>query len=184
MRKKVVLVGLMLAVLAGSATAQTGSSHPGYFAIEEMGIFAAGDLEVDVDLKGAMLQAVASSMEGQEGDLAEVITSLDRVRVQVGVPQTADVSTVNYAVADAVANLESSGWDRILRVEEEDEQVYLFARESEGMIVGFTVLVNDAGEEVVLVNIVGSIDPVTFGRALAKMDKMPDLDELMEAVEQ
>ena len=44
---------------------------------------------------------------------------------------------------DAVAHLESTGWDRILRVEEEDEQVYLFARESEGMIVGFTVLVGD-----------------------------------------
>jgi hypothetical protein len=177
------MVVLMLVAMAGSATAQTGSSHPGYFAIEEMGIFASEDLEVDVDLKGAMLQAVASSMAGQEGDLAEVIAGLERVRVQVGAPQKADASTVDYAVGDAVAHLESTGWDRILRVEEEDEQVYLFARESEGMIVGFTVLVNEAGQEVVLVNIVGSIDPVTFGKALAKMDEMPDLDDLMDAVE-
>jgi hypothetical protein len=184
MRKTIVLIGVMSVALAGTAAAQTGSSHPGYYAIEEMGIFAAGDLEVDVDLKGAMLQAVASSMEGQEGDLAEVVTGLERVRVQVGSPQKADASAVNNAVGDAVAALESSGWDRILRVEEEDEQVFLFARESEGMIVGITVLVNDAGEEVVLVNVVGSIDPVTFGKALAKMDQMPDLDELMEAVEQ
>lgn len=183
MRRIVVLVGLILVVLAGSVAAQTGSTHPGYFPIEELGIFSTGDLEVDVDLKGAMLQAVASSIEAQEGDLAEMVSGLERVRVQVGAPQKADASTVNHALSEAIANLESSGWDRILRVEEDDEQVYLFTRESGGMIVGFTVLVNEAGEEVVLVNIVGSIDPATFGRALAKMDQLPDLDELMEAVQ-
>jgi hypothetical protein len=184
MRRIFVLVGVMIMVLAGSVTAQTGSTHPGYFAVEEMGIFAAGDLEVDVDLKGAMLQAVASSVEEKEGDLAEMIAGLERVRVQVGTPQNADSSTVNHAVGEAVANLESSGWDRIVKVEEDDEQVYLFARESEGSIVGFTVIVNEGGDEVVLVNIVGSIDPVAFGRILAGMDEMPDLDELMAAVEQ
>jgi hypothetical protein len=184
MRKIVLLVGVMIVVLGGPVAAQTGNDHPGYYAIEEMGILAAGDLEVDVNLQGAMLQAVASSMEGQEGDVAELVSGLDRVRVQVGAPQKADASTINHAVSEAVANLEGSGWDRILRVEEDDEQIYLFSREDGGMIVGFTVLVNDGGEEVVLVNIAGAIDPETFGRALAKMDEMPDLDELMAAVEQ
>jgi len=175
---------MCLVVFASAAAAQTGAAHPGYFAIEEMGIFAKGDIEVDVDLKGAMLQAVAGSLEQQQGDLAEMVAGLERVRVQVGAPQKADASTVNFSVSEAVANLEASGWDRILRVEEEDEQVYLFARESDGMIVGLTVLVNDGGEEVVLVNIVGSFDPKTLGRVIATMDEMPDLDELMEAVEQ
>lgn len=183
MRKISVLVGVMIMVLTGSVTAQTGSAHPGYYAVEEMGIFAAGDLEVDVDLKGAMLQAVANSVGEQEGDLAAMIAGLERVRVQVGSPQDADAQAINRAVGEAVAKLESSGWDRIVKVEEDDDQVYLFARESEGSIVGLTVIVNEGGEELVLVNIVGSIDPVAFGRILAGMDEMPDLDELMAAVE-
>jgi hypothetical protein len=82
-------------------------------------------------------------------------------------------------VQEAVANLEASGWVRNVRVEDDGEQVYLFSRESGGMIVGVTVLVNDDADEVVLVNIVGSIDPVTFGKALSQMDTLPDLDELV-----
>ena len=44
-----------------------------------------------------MLQAVASSVEEQKGDLAAMIAGLERVRVQVGAPQNADASTINHA---------------------------------------------------------------------------------------
>ncbi len=178
MKKIGVLIGLCLALSTGAA-AQVGADHPGYYSIEEMGIFARDELEVDVDLQGALLQAVSGSMNGQQGDMADLIAGLERVRVQVGNPRTLDPSTIEFRVQEAVANLEASGWVRNVRVEDDGEQVYLFSRESGGMIVGVTVLVNDEADEVVLVNIVGSIDPVTFGKALSQMDTLPDLDELV-----
>ena len=75
------------------------------------------------------------------------------------------------------------GWQKILSLEETDEQVSLFALESGDRIAGLTAFVYDVGEDVVVVNIVGDIDPRTLGRLLANIKEV-DLDELMEAVEQ
>jgi hypothetical protein len=86
-------------------------------------------------------------------------------------------------MAAAQATLKGAGWQKILSVEENDEQVYLYALESAGNISGLTVFVNEGGEEVVIVNIVGDINPETLGRLIANMDDF-DLDEIMEGFEQ
>ena len=187
MRKTMVMFGVCVLALSGLAAAQTGAAHPGYFAVEDMGIFGEGDIEVDVDLQGAMLQVAAGAMEGDDvGDdanLAELVSTLERVRVQVGAPEGLDAADVTASFNAAVSRLETSGWDRILSVEKEDEQVYVFAREIEGAIAGLTVLVNDSAEEIVVVNIVGNINPRVLGRLIANMDEMPDLEQFMDAVD-
>ena len=86
-------------------------------------------------------------------------------------------------MADAQAALPGAGWQKILSVEESSETVYLYAIESAGNIAGLTAFVNGEDGEVVVVNIVGDINPETLGRLLANMDDF-DLDELMEAVDQ
>jgi hypothetical protein len=181
MRKIVVLTGIMWIALSVSTAAQTPS--PGYYPIEKMGIFAAEDLEVDVDLGAAMMQVAAGAMEAQDEDLAEMVAKLERVRVQVGTPSGVDAAAVGEAMADAKAKLEGAGWRKILGLEEATEQVYFFALETNGAISGVTGFVNDTGEEVVLVNIVGDIDPRNLGRVLAKVGDL-DLDEVMQAFDQ
>jgi len=184
--KLVVLCALVLFVTWGAA-AQSITSHPGYFPIEEMGLLAKGDLEVDVDLQGAMLQVAAGALEredvGDDANLAELVANLERVRVQVGSPSGADRSSIIHSIEDAKAQLESSNWDRILSVEEDEEQVYVYAIESDGKILGVTVLVNDGAEEIVVVNIVGNIDPRVLGRLIGSMDEIPNLEGFMSAVE-
>ena len=182
MRKTSVLIGVMFAVFAGFGGAQA-SAQSGYYPIEEMGIFADGDLEVDVDLSGAMLRVAAGAMENHDAGIAELVANLERVRVQVGAPSGVDAATVAQKIAAAQATLGSAGWQKILSVEESDEQVYLYALESAGNIVGLTVFVSEGSEEVVVVNIVGDIDPETLGRLLANMKDF-DLDEIMEGFEQ
>ena len=183
MRKFLVLVGLFIVAMAGTAAAQAGAAHPGYYPVEAMGIFAQGDLEVDVNLSGAMLKVAAGAMENQDESLGELVANLERVRVQVGTPSDVDASKIARTIADAQAKLGSAGWQKILSLEETDEQVSLFALESGDRIAGLTAFVYDVGEDVVVVNIVGDIDPRTLGRLLANIKEV-DLDELMEAVEQ
>jgi len=187
MRLKSVGFCSLLLLLVWGAAAQSAADHPGYFPIEEMGLLAKGDLEVDVDLQGAMLQVAAGAMEsddvGDDADLAEFVATLERVRVQVGSPSGADRSTILHSIEDAKARLESSNWDRILTVEEDEEQVYIYAIEGEGKILGVTVLVNDGAEEIVMVNIVGNIDPRVLGRLISSMDEIPNLEGFMSAVE-
>jgi hypothetical protein len=182
MRKTSVLIGVMLAAFAGFGGAQA-SAQSGYYPIEEMGIFSEGDLEVDVDLSGAMLRVAAGAMENQDEHIAELVANLERVRVQVGAPSGVDAATVAQKIAAAKATLEGAGWKKILSVEESDEHVYLYALESAGNIVGLTVFVSEGSEEVVVVNIVGDINPETLGRLLANMKDF-DLDEIMEGFEQ
>jgi len=183
MRKTIVMFGVCLIALSGVAVAQAGATHPGYFPIEEMGVLAKGDLEVDIDLEGTMLEVAAGAMEQQSPDLAEMVSQLERVRVQVGAPQGADATAVTANFNAAVSQLDTSDWKRILSVEEDDEQVYIYAREIEGAIAGLTVLVNDSTEEIVVVNIVGNIDPRILGRLIASMDDMPDLEQFMDVME-
>ena len=38
---------------------------------------------------------------------------------------------------------------------------------------------NDGADEVVLVNIVGDIDPVVLGRALSEMDKLKNYEQFL-----
>lgn len=181
-------VTMLFVILAAASTlqAQVGSDHPGYYPIEEMGVMASGDLEVDVDLSGAMLQLAAGAMQDEHGgdqDLAQFVAGLERVRVQVGEPQGADPSTIAHSFDRAITTMESAGWSRILKVVDGGEQVYLFTREEGGRIVGLTALVNDEDDEIVLVNIVGDIDPVLLGKLLASVDRLPNLERLMVAGE-
>lgn len=182
MRRTVVLIGLFV-VLAGPAAAQSGAAHPGYYPIEEMGIFATGDLQVDVDLSGAMLQVAAGAMENQEESIAELVANLDRVRVQVGTPSGVDRAAVITSMGKATSKLADAGWDKILSVEEDDEQVYLWALEQGGNIVGLTAFVNEGAKEVVVVNVTGDIDPRTLGRLIGNMQNF-DLAQLMASAEQ
>jgi hypothetical protein len=179
------VVAIFLA--GGAVSAQGNTSHPGYYPIEEMGILAKDDLEVDINLEGAMLQVAAGAMqeeaEGEGQMLSQLVSGLDRVRVQVGSPGAADASTIAYSFENAISTMESEGWNRILRVTEEDSQVHLFARENGGRIAGLTLLVNDDDDEIVLVNILGDIDPEVLGKMLAAADQMPNLEELMINVE-
>jgi hypothetical protein len=163
-------------------------SDPGYFPIEDMGVFKPGELEVDIDLQGAMLQVAAGAMQqedakGLDADMAQLVQSLQRVRVQVGEPEAADPASVGERILGAVDELAATGWHQILKVEEDGELVVFFALESGGRIQGLTGMVSGGSEEVVLINLVGDVDPVLLGRCLSKIDRFDGFGELMEMAE-
>jgi hypothetical protein len=186
MKRSLSLLGVVLMLSSFGAVAQVGRSHPGYYPIEEMSVLAPDEIEVSVDLQGAMLQLAAGALQqdDQDPDIAALVSKLERVRVLVGEPEVQDTAGIAARFDDAIAKMVSSGWGKILSVEQdEDERVVLLARESEDTIVGLTVLVSDGGEEVVLVNIVGTIDPELLGRVVAKADAIPKLEGLAGSTE-
>ncbi len=65
MRKTMVMFGACVLALSGVAAAQTGAAHPGYFAIEDMGVLAKDDLEVDVNVEGDPRALAAYAKEDQ-----------------------------------------------------------------------------------------------------------------------
>lgn len=184
MKRTFVMLIVAMSGFATGALAQVDTSHPGYYPIEAMGLFAEDELDVNVDLQGAMLQVAAGAMQkdGEDADIAELASKLERVRVQVGSPQGIDPTAISSKFDGAVKTMEGAGWNRILSVIDDDARIYLFARERGGAIVGLTALVND-DDELVLANVVGTIDPVLLGRVIAKMDRLPNLETYMDITE-
>jgi hypothetical protein len=172
----VTVIGVCL-VVTGVAAQQSVEQAPGYFPLEELSIFADGNLEVDVDLKGPMIEMMAAAAEESEPQFAELADQLQRVRVRVGSLEGQDRATVEAEFERAINMLEGAGWDVMVRVDDGEEQVRVFVKQGTDTIQGLAVLVNDAYEEAVLVNIVGDFDPSLIGSLMSSMDDL-DLDEL------
>ncbi len=171
-RTSLIVLSLVLVALAGSA--QTVDQFPGYFALEELEVFAPGEVEVDVDLRDSMIKAAASAA-GQDEKFNELLNGIRRVRVKVGTVQNADPAAIRATIDAAAAKLEQAGWYRMVTVRDDEDTVYVLAIEGDGMIQGLAAMVFDEDGEVVLVNIAGTMDPEAVGSVISNMDDLDDL---------
>lgn len=181
--KRAAMVVASLVLLTTLATAQGPMERvPGYVAIEELGLLDLSTVEVNINLTGAMLKALASSAEGGDSDLALLIHDVSRVRVLVGPPPAGTPAALVATLRTAVDRLESEGWIRLISVREgDDEEVAVLSLESGDLIRGLAVLVLD-GEEAVLVNLVGEMRPEVMGRLMGSLDSLDAVAaELAEA---
>ena len=98
-------------------------------------------------------------------------------RVQVGVYEVTDFGDGGYE-RGAVTPPELPGWDPVVRVQEDDESVFVMLRQEEDAIRGMLVVVADA-DEWVLVRIKGKLQNVVEEAMRMAFDKAehPDLYE-------
>ena len=169
---------VMCLLIVPGAAAQAVENMPGYYPLEEIDVFDAGTVEVDIDLGPPMMQIIAAAAQDKEEEFAELASQLNRIRVRVGSVGDADVAMVSEQIERAIRELESDGWKPMIRVNEEDAIVRLYSMGSVDTIEGLTMLVYSDGDEVVLANIVGTMDPRLVGKVLAKLEDFPDLAEL------
>jgi hypothetical protein len=165
--------GLLLAASPGLA--QSVESLPGYFAIEELGVFAGGEL------RGAMAKLISAAAASEDPGFSAAMDKIHRIRVQVGSVADRDPSGVRAVIDGAVTRLEGAGWYRMITVRDEGESVNVLALEGGGLLRGLSVLVHDGDDEVVLVNIAGDMDPELIGSLISNIDQ---LDGLREGIEE
>ncbi len=72
------------------------------------------------------------------------------------------------------SSLKSSGWEPIVQVNEDDEQVLVYMKMIGGNMEGMTVMVVD-DEEAVFVNVIGQLNPTELARVMERFDVNVDL---------
>ena len=152
-------------------------SHPGYVDFSTLTAIAAIEPTVEISLKAPLLNMITNLIRSEDEEAAEFISKLMRVTVNVFESDDIDVDQVAASMSTMAEDLDSAGWDRVVRVREDESHVDIYFRlaPDADAIYGIAIMVAEPGETV-LVNIVGDIstdDISALGRRF-------DLDELVD----
>ena len=133
-----------------------------------------GEPKITINLGGTMLNFVGMMSSSESPETSEMISKLKGIRVQIySIEENADVARNQFS--DTRSNLKSSGWEPIVQVNEDDEQVLVYMKAINGHMEGMTVMVVDE-EEAVFVNVIGQLNPAELAQVMDKFDVNVDLD--------
>lgn len=183
MKIRSIVVCLVL-IFAVTSTAVAGddkisedfTKHPGYVDLDELDIFGEEEANVEVYLKQPMLELVSEFTKNEDPELYDVMKKLALVRVNVFEATRELTEKFKSQSSKIIKKLDERGWERVVRVREDDEYVNVCLKPSgdNKYIQGIVVLVVEEGDEAVFVNIVGDIHPEQIGR----LGEILDVDEL------
>lgn len=167
-------------LLPGMAAAQFQSDHPGYFPIEDLGIFPEESINLEINLTGPMIKFIALATLEEEPELSRLVEELESIRVRGADLEKQGAEVVRSGIRDAARQLTESGWTSMVRIRDDDEEVYIYFKEQAGEMVGLTVLSLE-GDEAMLINLVGKIDPAGLGSLASGLD-LPQLEKAAQGV--
>ncbi len=169
------ITGLFCTLLALPAMAQEDELKdlPGYVDFGDLSA-TYGDPKITINLGGTMLNFVSMMSSAESPETSELISKLKGIRVQI-YSMDEDAGAAKKQFGSTKSNLKSSGWEPIVQINEDDEQVLVYMKMEDGNMEGMTVMVVDE-EEAVFVNIIGQLNPAELGKVMESFDVDVDLD--------
>jgi uncharacterized protein DUF4252 len=174
MRKTILFVLVLLVLPAAAGRAQKLTDQPGYVPIEQLDLFPREKLSVEINLEGALLRLISAGARGADPEFSSMISGLKAIKVQAIPVKDLDVEALRSKIGHTVRWLEDHGWTSTMKVRDHGEETYLYLKETDGKISGLTLLSLEPGDEAVVINIVGRIDPEQLGRLSQSLD-LPDV---------
>ncbi|MEE4216099.1 MAG: DUF4252 domain-containing protein [Xanthomonadales bacterium] len=163
------LTFVLTAMLALPAMAQEDAlkAFPGYVDFGDLGdIF--GEPTVQISVGASLLSLVGSLSASEDPEAAEMFKRLKGVRVNVY--ENTEVPAAGLDLVKNVSNqLSSSGWESVVTVNSDDEQVRIFMKINDDVVQGITVMVVEA-TEAVFVNVIGDISPAELEKVMDNFD--------------
>ena len=168
MKFKILVLCLILTIaLVSTATAEKKRStedytkHPGYVDFNLIEIFGDTEAKVEVSLKQPMLKLVSEFTKNEDPELFNILGKLAVVRVFVFEADDKFTDKFDNQSSKTIKMLDNKGWERVVRVREDNEHVYVYLKPSTkyDFIEGIVVLAIEDGDEAVFVNIAGEIHP-------------------------
>lgn len=170
------VVVLLLSAPAWAADSAT-ANHPGYVDFSSLTSQAGAEPSVEINLRAPLLAMVTSLIRTEDETAADFVSKLNWVSVNVFESNAIDVADIAESMAGIAADLDAQGWERVVRVRENNEHVDIYMRLSDDgdLIHGITIMVAEPGDTV-MVNIVGEIS----SNDIAALGRRFDIDELTD----
>ena len=169
------VIGLFCSLLALPAMAQEDELKDlaGYVDFGDLSA-TYGEPKITINLGGTMLNFVGTMTSAESPETSELFSKLKGIRVQI-FSLDADADAAKSQFGKTKGALKSSGWEPIVQINEDDEQVLVYMKTAGGNMEGMTVMVVDE-EEAVFVNVIGQLNPAELGKLMEKFDVDVDLD--------
>ncbi len=129
---------------------------------------AYGEPKISINIGGTLLQFVGLMSEDSNPETSEMMSQLKGVRV-FGYPIEKDPTVARQKFGEVKSTLKSKGWEPVVQVNEDDEQVLIYMKMNGQSMEGMTVMTVDE-EEVMFINIIGKLDPKQLGKVMEGLD--------------
>lgn len=133
------------------------------------------DRSMSLSLGPTMLHFAARFMD-DEPETQALLRSLDGVRVRI-YEVHGDHEKITQNFERMGHKLGDDGWNPVMLMREEGELVQMYAKETDSGLRGLTIVSAD-DDEVVVVNIMGDIDPAHYGDVMVALnvEAAPDVE--------
>ncbi len=174
---KILFTGIFCTLLSLSAPAQEDELKdlPGYVNFGDLSS-AYGEPKISINIGGTLLQFVGLMSEDSNPETADMLSKLMGVRV-FGYDAGDDTTVAKKKFAEVKGNLKSKGWEPVVQVNEDDEQVLIYMKLNGKVMDGMTVMTVD-NEDIMFINIIGQLDPKELGKVMKGLDV--DIDGKLE----
>ncbi len=168
MKFKLLLIG-MISMLALPAMAQEDAlkDFPGYVDFGELNSMF-GEPTVQIAVGGALLGFVSALSAQENPEAAELFKRLHGVRVSVFENPVMTEGAVDYVKAIS-SKLSQQGWESVVTVNSDDEQVRIFMKFNGENVEGITVMALEE-DEAVFVNVIGDLKPDELSKVMDNFD--------------
>ncbi|NNK31504.1 MAG: DUF4252 domain-containing protein [Xanthomonadales bacterium] len=158
---------LLLALALAGCGLTAPRSSDGFADLDSLGI-SDTDRVLSISVGPALLRFAARHVEDKPETQA-LLRSLDGVRVRI-YEIDGDAGRVAARMEGMSARLKDDGWEPVMTLRDEREQVHMLLRMTGERISGMTVLVSDGESEAVIVNLMGDIQPEQFSDVMVALD--------------
>lgn len=163
---QIAAIAAILAFMLTACGITAPRSNDGYANLDSPGI-SETNRTMSLSLGPTVLHFAARFVD-DDPETQALLRSLDGVRVRIyEVDGDSEVIAQNFTHMGT--KLSKDGWEPVMLVREEDELVQMFAKASAAGVQGLTIVSAD-DEEVVVVNVMGDIDPRYYKDVMLALD--------------
>jgi len=126
---------------------------------------AYGEPKVEINLGATMIGFVSNMSKQEDPAVAEMLSKLESVKIRV-YNTKGDAGSAEKTVNNVTKRIKKDNWLPIVSVNEENEKVRIYMKQTNGIMDGLVVMTVKGGfkegeseGEAVFINIVGEIDP-------------------------